>query len=237
MIQGNGSIQTPIRFVCATRLPREKFLTNTLTGKSIQAVVGSGEIELCLYPENARGLPDVYNEAIDSLLGKDPRILVFIHDDVLLCDFYYPSKIREGLSNWDVVGIAGNKRRLPSQPSWIVSDFLTMSQDDRAYLSGAVGQGDLFPPAYMDIFGPPGQKCLLLDGLLLATNSLTLHKTGVRFDPKFRFHFYDMDFCRQVESAGLTMGTIPLTVVHSSWGSHDQSWREGYGKYIHKWVK
>jgi hypothetical protein len=42
---------------------------------------------------------------------------------------------------------------------------------------------------------------------MLAARSNTLAEKGLRFDPLFDFHFYDLDFCRQAELRKLRMGT------------------------------
>jgi hypothetical protein len=58
----------------------------------------------------------------------------------------------------------------------------------------------------------------------------------VRFDERFTFHFYDMDFCREVERKGLRMGTWPISVVHESGGAFgSQGWQDGYAKYLAKY--
>jgi hypothetical protein len=82
----------------------------------------------------------------------------------------------------------------------------------------------------------PFQEVKLLDGLLLAAYSETLIKNNIRFDEQFDFHFYDLDFCRQAEMNGVTMGTIPLSLVHESGGNFGtDSWKQGYQKYLQKW--
>jgi len=88
----------------------------------------------------------------------------------------------------------------------------------------------------LSIFGPPFQQVKLLDGLLLAAFSDTLIQKSLRFDERFDFHFYDLDFCRQAEQLGVTMGTIPLSLIHESGGNFDShSWRMAYKEYIKKW--
>jgi hypothetical protein len=58
----------------------------------------------------------------------------------------------------------------------------------------------------------------------------------LRFDTRFAFHFYDMDFCRQAESKGLRMGTWPISVVHESKGAFgNAAWQQAYGRYLEKY--
>lgn len=224
----------PIRIVTATRLPRERFLTDSLLGRSLQALRGVQQIELALYASNTEGLPALYNREIDKANGR-PALLVFVHDDVMFCDFHWALRLREGLSRFGVIGLAGNRRRVPRQPAWaFVDDRLTW--DERANLSGVVGHGPGFPPPNVSVFGQSGVEVRLLDGLLLAAHSSTLLDRGLRFDERFTFHFYDLDFCRSAERLGVTMGTWPLSVVHGSGGNfRSPAWREGLERYRAKW--
>jgi hypothetical protein len=224
---------TKIRVVCATRKSEAEFFTHTATGRSL-AVYRHPRSELRLYADNTRGLPELYNLAIEEA-KRDPAILVFAHDDLHLCDFYWPSKLVSGLERFQVVGLAGNARRVPRQPSWaFVDDKFTW--DAREHLSGVVGHGSGFPPKNLSIFGQPGRAVKLLDGLLLAAHSEVLHAREVRFDPRFAFHFYDLDFCRSCEQRGVSMGTWSVSVVHESGGSFGTpSWRQAYARYLEKW--
>lgn len=224
----------PIRIVTATRLSRELFLTQSLLGRSLQAMRGMSRVEVALYAENTQGLPSLYNREIAKSANR-PAILVFVHDDVMFCDFHWGQRIREGLARFEVIGLAGNRRRLPGQPAWaFIDDRLTW--DDRANLSGVVGHGPGFPPPNLSVFGPVGVEVKLLDGLLLAADSRTLVGRGLRFDERFTFHFYDMDFCRSAEKVGVRMGTWPLSVVHGSGGNfRSASWRAGLERYRAKW--
>jgi GT2 family glycosyltransferase len=99
-----------------------------------------------------------------------------------------------------------------------------------------VGLGTAFPPRNVSNFGPTGRRVRLLDGLLLAAHSKTLNDHQLRFDEQFSFHFYDMDFCRQAEVLGLTMGTFAMSVVHESGGNFkSDAWSDAYRRYIAKW--
>ncbi len=60
------------------------------------------------------GLPELYNRALRDAVD-DPAIMIFVHDDAHLCDFFWPNHILAGLSSFDILGVAGNRRRVPSQ--------------------------------------------------------------------------------------------------------------------------
>jgi GT2 family glycosyltransferase len=224
----------PVRLVCGTRKSREQFSNEAALGRSLQLYQQSKEAQLHLFDNNTRGLSTIYNTAI-QYAEQHPAILVFVHDDVWLNDFFWIERIREAVEHFDVVGVAGNTRRVPRQPSWafVSPDF---KWDEPRFLSGIVGHGKGFPCQIVSTFGPAGKACKLLDGLMLIADSERLIERGVRFDEQFAFHFYDMDFCRQAESRGLRMGTWPLSVIHESGGAFDSpGWREGYQRYLRKY--
>jgi hypothetical protein len=219
------------RVVSATRRTREEFFAATALGRSLALYPF---VELRLFPSNSLGLPTIYNTALREA-EHDPAILVFIHDDVYLSDFFWHKHLFDGLRVFDIVGVIGNKRRVPNQCSWLcIDDKLTWDAMDN--LSGVIAHGTGFPPQRYEWFGPPCQEVKLLDGLMLAARSETLLSSKVGFDERFDFHFYDMDFCRQAENRCLRMGTWNLSLIHESRGNAgDPSWREQYQKYLSKW--
>ena len=222
------------RIVCATRESRDGFFAGTALGRSL-AIFRAPFIELTLTERNRRGLPQVYNEAIRNA-ARDPAVLVFVHDDVHLCDFFWPYHVFAGLRSFDIIGVAGNRRRVPRQPGWAFIDA-KFTWDSTENLSGAVAHGKGFPPHNLLSYGPPGAGVKLLDGLFLAARSETLQSHQLAFDERFDFHFYDMDFCRQAETQQLHMGTWPISVIHESVGGSfgTEAWRNAYQKYLDKW--
>lgn len=222
-----------IKFVVATRLSVEKFWSNSATGKSL-AMFQSSHLEVIIISENKKGLPEIYNNEIENS-KHEPCLMIFSHDDLYILDFYWIQQIFNGLMHFGIVGVAGNKRRVPSQPAWAFIDT-KFTWDEPKNLSGIVGHGNSFPPSNISNFGPPGQEVKLLDGLILAAFSETLIQNHMRFDEKFKFHFYDMDFCRQAEIRGITMGTIPLSLIHQSGGNFgSDEWMQSYQQYLQKW--
>lgn len=226
----------PIRLVCASRCHPDRFMSDTALGRSLQNFAPQPEPQLQLFGDNKLGLSTVYNIALKHA-EQDPAILVFVHDDIWLSDFFWMDRIYEGLQQFDVIGLAGNTRRVPRQPAWAFTTAEpNLKWDERRFLSGTVGHGQGFPCKNISIFGPSKQACKLMDGLFLAADSEVLCRKEVRFDEQFTFHFYDMDFCRQAEAKGLRMGTWPIAVVHESGGNFNSTgWREGYAKYLTKY--
>jgi hypothetical protein len=227
-----------IRLVCATRLSKDDFFKQSALGRSLpyyRTFPRGQPIELRLFSSNRAPLPSVYNQAIDEA-ASDPAILVFLHDDVYLNDFYWARHLHEGLAHFHVVGLAGNRRRAVSQASWMFLDD-TFRRDDDANLSGVLGHGQGFPDLLeLSVYGSPGQEVKLLDGVFMAARSADLLRAGVRFDPRFPFHFYDLDFCRQAEIRGLRMGTWAISAIHASPGRLGVSeWRTAYVDYLNKY--
>jgi len=222
-----------IRLVIATRENESDFFEKTATGRSL-SLYKYPFLEIRLFPNNTSGLPSQYNIAISESIN-DPAILVFIHDDVHMIDYFWVNQILDALDQFDVVGLAGNKRRVAKQPAWAFIDN-KFTWDNSENLSGVVGHGKGFPPANLAIFGPPRQEVKLLDGLMLITDSITLVQNDIRFDEQFDFHFYDLDFCRQIEQKGLKMGTWSISVIHESGGNFEsEGWSRSYQRYIEKW--
>jgi GT2 family glycosyltransferase len=222
-----------IRMVCASRWPQQEFFQRSALGRSLAAsYMGVAGLELSLFPANTAGLPAVYNSVIEKARSV-PSILVFLHDDLHLVDFFWTDALRQALDRFDIVGLAGNRRRVPGQPSWAYTDERTLDSPEN--LSGAVGHGKGFP-CPVRRFGPAPAACRLMDGLFLAARSTRLVDSGLRFDPRFQFDFYDLDFCREAERLGLTMGTWPIAVVHESDGNFaSPRWRQARAAYLEKW--
>lgn len=87
----------------------------------------------------------------------------------------------------------------------------------------------------LDYYGPTPSPVKLLDGCLIAACADRVGPSSARFDPRFGYHLYDLDFCRQCEQAGLTMGTWPLAVSHASAGNFGEHWRSAAAMYLDKW--
>ena len=222
-----------VRVIISTRLTKSEFLQNSQTAKSIKYFIDTSPVQVKCYYENNIGLSEIYNKEINEA-GYSSVILVFMHDDILIADYFWTKKVRDGLDQFSIVGLIGNQKRHPYQPSWRFLD-LNFKVDKFDNYSGVVGHGTRFPPKILSNFGTPLKKCKIIDGLFIAVDSRTLLKTGLRFDERFKFNFYDIDFCRSAENLGLDIGTIPLSVVHESPGNFGDDWKNSYKIYINKW--
>lgn len=221
-----------IEIVCATRLPADDFATKSALGQSLQRLAFDDRLKASLAFANRSGLPAIFNSRL--LAPDSAEHLVFVHDDVWIDDYYFADRIIEGLRNFDLIGVAGNRRRVRGQPGWAFPDT-TLAWDDLSNLSGAIAHGER-PFGVVSSFGPAPAACELLDGVLLAARKSALAARGVLFDPRFDFHFYDMDLCRSARRAGLRLGTWPICITHQSAGAFgSERWRLMYRAYLAKW--
>ena len=224
-----------INIISATRLSHDDFLAKAPLGASLKRLAFDKRIHARVAFENRASLSEIYNLSIDY--PKAAEILVFIHDDVWLDDYFFADRIIAGLQIFDVLGIAGNRRRLPRQPSWAFTGQMNdkFIWDVRENLSGAVAHGTA-SFGRVTSYGPVPAQCELLDGVLLAARRDTLRSKGVRFDPRFDFHFYDLDFCRSARAAGVVLGTGAVELTHLSQDAFGSAnWQRNYEIYLEKW--
>lgn len=222
------------KVVVCTRGSRQQFFDRTATGRSLSLVGGSNTI-VEVGCNVSTSLADTYNPAIEAC-RHEPAVMVFMHDDIHLCDAFWQLHMLEALQQFDLVGLAGNKRRLPFQSGWpFTSD--EMQWDEPQYLSGSVAHGQGWPPNGVTCYGPTRQEVKLLDGLMLVAHSQTLIDHDIRFDPSLGFHLYDLDLCRQFEAKGLKIGTWDISAIHESEaGDYDSAaWVRSRNRYFKKW--
>ena len=225
-----------IEIVAASPKSEHQFYAAAPLGISLRRLAADKCIagRICFGNTGAKkdGLPAIFNRQI-AAAGRE-AIIVFTHDDVWLDDCFLADRLVEALKRFDVVGVAGNRRILPRQPAWAFVDE-KFTWDDPRHLSGAVAHGkDACGP--ISRFGPTPAPCELLDGVFLAAKAATLADHRLRFDARFKFHFYDMDFCREARRAGLSLGTWPIALTHGSGGTFGSvAWKAAQQIYFTKW--
>jgi hypothetical protein len=221
-----------IEIVSATRHNEQYFWERSPLGISLRRLSFDMRLKHYITFNNKMAIGEIYNQRINSTSSND--ILLFIHDDVWIDDFYLADHIVQGLEEYDVIGVAGNVRRVPCQPSWaFINDKFTW--DEKRNLSGSVAHGPT-PFGAVAYFGNVPAACELLDGLLLVARRSKLSSSNVYFDPVFKFHFYDLDFCRTARQNNLRLGTWSIAVTHQSGGSFgSEEWKNMYAHYLQKW--
>jgi GT2 family glycosyltransferase len=221
-----------IDIVTATRLSQADFWNKSALGLSLVRLKGDSRLRGCPSFENRRGLPEVYNERLAA--SDCAEHVIFVHDDVWLDDYFIADRVLDGLKRFDVLGVAGNRRRHPGQPSWGFIDH-KLTWEELEYLSGSVAHGKL-PFGAVATWGVVPAECEIMDGVFFAAKRDTLRAHDVRFDPRFDFNLYDVDFCRTAREKGLRLGTWPICITHQSGGRFGtQHWFESYTKYLEKW--
>jgi hypothetical protein len=225
-----------VRVVSATRLDERAFWKSSALGQSLKIWREDRRITIDVAYANKQGLPAVYNAALQR--AQPDEAVLFVHDDVWLEDPQWIEKVLAALKRYDVVGVAGNTRRVKGQRAWLCTQWEPDYERfflDFPHLSGAVRHGQM-PGGEVSEFGPAPLPCELLDGVLLAVRKDVVGRSQVAFDPRFDFHFYDMDFCRTARSRGLALGTWPLTITHQSAGAFSSAgWKDGLQRYLGKW--
>jgi tetratricopeptide (TPR) repeat protein len=230
-MNGAGSDHV-IYIISATRMSENEFWNDSALGISLRSLKQDKRLKAKISFENKRGLPDVFNGLI--LAPGDDGILVFVHDDVWVDDFFFADHVIDGLEKYDVIGVAGNRRRIVNQAGWGYLDE-ALTPADKGDLSGSIAHGDQ-PFGVVSSFGPMPGQCELLDGVIIAAKKSSLISARVRFDSCFDFHFYDIDFCRTARKNGLRIGTWPIYLTHQSEGAFGSpGWHKMYKRYIEKW--
>ena len=224
-----------VNVISATKLSADGFWQTSALGLSLRRLDPHDDrIVAHITFENRLGLPEIYNSRIVEDTGSDGDIVVFIHDDVWINDNFFVDRVIEGLRRFDVIGVAGNRRRVHG-PAWAFVDT-DLTWDDTDNLTGSIGSGNA-PFSPILYFGYAPAECQLLDGVFLAARRSTLLKHGTSFDPRFHFHFYDLDFCRSSKRKGLRLGTWPISLTHQKTvgGFGTAEWLHAYDVYIEKW--
>jgi hypothetical protein len=239
------------RLVASTKLSERDFWNRSLLGKSLLAFPAELRPELWIRFENTGkwGLPEIYNRAIENC--PDDKHLLFVHDDVFLHDTFLQHRIAEGLGRAEVIGLAGSRGSDLTQPSWGLAFDAQLKptgwqRSETLVLSGAVSHISRYhdpaqeigvvPKPHLTLYGTFPADCQLLDGLFLAVHGTVMREWNVRFDERFRFHLYDLDFCRTAKSRGLRLKTWPILVSHGSGGNFDsEEFRAAARLYLEKW--
>ena len=221
-----------IEIVSATRRSEKSFWEESALGQSLRRLSHDSRLVARVAYSNSRGLPDIFNARITA--ADNNEFLVFVHDDVWLDDYFFADRVIEGCKAYDVIGLAGNRRRVQGQPAWAFKDA-QFTWDEKSNLSGVIAHGAT-PFGGLSFFGTVPAECELLDGVFFAARKSILAEHEVLFDPRFDFHFYDLDFCRLAREKGLRLGTWPICVTHQSGGAFGTpGWTAKYRLYMQKW--
>lgn len=226
----SGNRFSLIQLVSTTRLEAAAFWSDTLLGCSLRQAQHR-ELLTRIQFTNHQPLAVAYNAAIEA--APAGSVLVFCHDDIDLGPEPLGHQLKAALARFDLVGVAGNHRHQRGQIAWWLDP--QSGGWDHPFLSGALRHGTP-ERSQLNVFGPAPMPVELLDGVFLAARADTLRRSGVRFDPCFASHYYDLDLSRSARRAGLSLGTWPLPLVHASGGElWGETWQESQQAYLRKW--
>jgi hypothetical protein len=71
---------------------------------------------------------------------------------------------------------------------------------------------------WTNIYGPVKGRSLIVDGLFISIDVDKINSKNVKFNEGFDFHHYDISFCLDCNKSKLTIGVIPLNVIHYGLG-------------------
>lgn len=212
----------------------------------------AGYLRIHVFYENQMGISKVYNEGISAILQEQGEIdngsiIVFLHDDVFIFEHNWMQILIDGLNMFDMVGIVGSTERWSNQPNWCClfeDDTLahpharySFKRIPKEYQSGGnyIGSNNIADLQF-DYFGPYHRAIRHVDGFFLAVHTQIIRNHSIRFDESFDFHMYDLDMSRLFEEKELSIGTVPLSALHTSSSKIGTAeWWVNYMKYISKW--
>jgi GT2 family glycosyltransferase len=195
----------------------------------------SEKIELKLKTDNTtKGLSEYYNNCIDNY-AKNCEYLIFVHDDVEFINMDLAYQIRQGMEKYDVLGVAGCRNpQIKEANLW----HLMAAKHE---LCGFAGHNcsETGNELYVTSFGPSPSRVAFIDGVVMIVKSEKILKTKTRFDERFRFHHYDLDFSISCNLNKLKIGVWPILINHSSPGLREvtEEWKQSNEYFKQKWIK
>jgi len=182
----------------------------------VKKTCGVSNIEFIGFPNNKKGLPELYNKAIKNSKND---IIVFIHDDLEFNTNNWGKKLLTHFnkSDYGVLGLAGSTD-IPENGMW---------WQDSTKMVGIVNhkhEGRKWESKYSNNFGKEIIETILIDGLFIAIDRTKIKEY---FNEKVKFHFYDLYFSLGNHFQGVKVGVIfDVRVTHLSIGQTNQEWEE-----------
>jgi hypothetical protein len=177
--------------------------------EKLNKIYNTSQFDVIILTNNSKGLSEAYNEFLNDEKFKN-NILLFVHDDVELNDPFLVEKLND--SPYIVTGLAGSKTCNLSMPK--MAWHLTTSPSEMVGEVSHKKDGNV----WTTVFGKTKSRALIIDGLFIAINVEDLIKTPCRFNENFKFHHYDMSFCLNCNENKISVGVLPISVVHHGLG-------------------
>lgn len=186
--------------------------------------------------ENKYSIFSAYNEGIRRAKGD---LLCFMHEDILYHTNKWGEKLINHFNSDSTIGLIGvvGTHFLPKTPSYWC---------DTEYASGTLIQGyneeDIYKTINVkhDNFLKDSNiiDAVAVDGFWFSIKRNLFDK--IKFDEKLfkGFHFYEMDICMQVLTAGFSVKIImDIEIEHFSYGNGDKIFDKARTVFFRKWKK
>lgn len=185
----------------------------------------NSSIEPYIFKDNKRGLSECYNEILKDPKHLDKTVL-FVHDDVVLEDLFLYEKLMT--SPFSITGLAGTKtfNKKSSKMAWHLAS--TGREDFMGEVSHIKDN-----QVWTTVFGLTYGRSLMIDGLFIACKVKELVEKDLYFDEQFQWHHYDMSFCLNANEKKVSVGVLPIRVVHYGLGDSmlTTEWEESNKKF------
>jgi len=219
-------IKKRIYLVTATRAKTEEEFKKRPICKSLDKLYNlysRNEFDFDVVKDNKEGLSTVYNRYLTEEHKND--IVLFVHDDLIIDTIFLVEHLRK--SPYVVTGLAGARSvdLKTDKCAW----HLMSKRDQQLGEVKHIKDGII----WSSVFGPTvGQVCVL-DGLFLAVNVEEILKTEARFNIMFNWHHYDIAFGQECFKHNVTMGVLPINVIHYGLGDSmlTQDWEDSNKRF------
>lgn len=173
---------------------------------------------------NSEGLSKVYNRYLNDEHKND--IVLFVHDDVIISEMFLVEHLRK--SPYSVTGLAGTTliNLKADKCAWhLMSRNQECMKGEVRHINGG--------RIWTTVFGPTQGAVTVMDGLFIAVNVEKILKTEARFNEEFNWHHYDLSFCLECQKHNVSMGILPISVIHYGLGDSmiSTDWEESNVKF------
>ena len=220
----------PVTLVTPTRGDAEYF-AKTALGRTVGRL--GNRVNLHAIYNNTDSIAHAYNSCLTN--EHRDEIIVLIHDDVSLEDYWVAQRVNEALVHYDMVGLVGQSYPPPAA-TW---DSYEGHKDCMAHWDlGTVAMGTQALGSTLDFYKKSPAPSYLIDGMFMALNTQRVLDAGARFDEQYTCcGYYDLDFSRTCTKLGLSIGVWPIVATHKSMGTAvgSEAWNRELELYKEKW--
>jgi hypothetical protein len=216
---------------CTKVKTKEEFAKRPL-GKSLsklEKIYSSNQLSYTVVYNNKEGLSVVYNRFLNNVEHED-KIIVFCHDDLILDTIFLCEHLNK--SPYAVTGLAGacifkNESNVP--PAW----HLMTERDSWFGEVKHIKDGVIFTTQFGKTIG----RVKVIDGLFIAVDVNKIINTKARFNETYEFHHYDLAFCMECLKENITVGVMPINVIHYGLGDSmlTRDWEESARKFSNEY--